>query len=84
MKNYLLTFLFYLLFSSIAKCSTSTTSAIDSFNCTKSINLSTLGTAVSIAYNPINHYLAIALINSIDLYNLEKDEWVGTTIDTTA
>ena len=67
----------------IIACSASTISSIDFFNCTKTINLSSIGTAVSIAYNPMNHYLAIALTNSISLYNLEKDEWVGTSIDTT-
>ena len=48
-------------------------SSVDFFNCTTDINLSTIGTPVSIAYNPINNYLIIALTNSIHLYNLKTN-----------
>ena len=62
-------------FISITISTTETTdSSATLFNCTKSISVSTFGTPVSLAYNPVNNYLAIAFTNAIKLYNLEKNE----------
>ena len=82
MRNFKLFFILSLLLAT--NCATTTTSSINLFNCTKTVNISSIGTAVSIAYNPMNHYLGIALTNAIHLYNLETNAWVGTSIDTTA
>lgn len=83
MLNFQIIFCISFFISFTISTTTTTNPSTTLFNCTKSISVSTFGTPVSLAYNPVNHYLAIALPNAIKLYNLETNEWTTTSIDTT-